>query len=232
MRVPADRLDRVSLEVATAFVERRRLPVIQPRDAADIIARLHHHMDRGTAARAEAIVAAGQRLGCGHGCTDCCSSVVVGWEAEAVTIARLLEEPEQAAAKASFLAAYPAWRARLAGELDAAARASAAGDDPGHRAALAAAYRRGVLCAFNHDGACTVYAVRPIVCRDAHALDTSADCAPGGSGEVSQLGFPAIEAFRDDIRPLVAGLHGALRPGGEPPEPLCTAVHRLLTRAP
>ena len=33
------------------------------------------------------------------------------------------------------------------------------------------AWRMGVLCAFNRDGACLIYGVRPSNCRTAHALD-------------------------------------------------------------
>ena len=37
--------------------------------------------------------------------------------------------------------------------------------------------QRRAMCAFNHEGACSIYPVRPAVCRKAHALDTSEERA-------------------------------------------------------
>jgi hypothetical protein len=152
------------------------------------------------------------------------------YESEALAIARWLERPEGRQARAHFLAAYPRWRA-AAGDLADRARAAAArGDVEGVGAAAGEAALRHVLCAFNEGGECTVYAVRPNVCRGCHALDTAEHCRAGGAEKPTVMEFPPLDQFMAKTRPLHMAAHAALR-GSAAPEPLCDAVHRLLVPA-
>ncbi|HEU5061319.1 MAG TPA: SEC-C metal-binding domain-containing protein, partial [Kofleriaceae bacterium] len=78
---------------------------------------------------------------------------------------------------------------------------------------------------------CTVYEVRPNVCRGCHALDTAEHCRAGGGDRPTVMEFPPLDDFMARTRPLHIAAHAALR-GTAAPEPLCDAVHRLLAAAP
>jgi len=190
-----------------------RLPAVHPAEAATLARALHGEMDRGVEARDAAIADSGHRVACGRGCSACCEIVIMTYEPEAQAVARWLARPEQRAARAHFADAYPGWRAAA---------------EVGEAAAEAA--RRHVLCAFNRGGDCTIYDVRPNLCRACHALDTAAHCvADNPEGErPTVMHFAPIDDFMARIRPLQAAAHAALR-GHAPPEPLCDAVHRLLS---
>ncbi|MCB9562921.1 MAG: SEC-C domain-containing protein [Kofleriaceae bacterium] len=225
------RLDETLQALTDAAAGRRALPVVRPVDAEAACHRFHAQIDRGTAVRADAVAAAGRTIACGAGCDACCASVPRVLAAEAVTIARWLAAPDHADARAGFEAAYPTWRARLGDLLDAAAAATAAGDVAAARDALAAAWRRDVKCAFDRDGACTIYPVRPAVCRDAHALDTAARCQPGATEPVATWRFEPLARYLDDLRPVEAALDLALCPDDGGPRPLCDAVDAQLRAA-
>ncbi|HKE19365.1 MAG TPA: SEC-C metal-binding domain-containing protein [Kofleriaceae bacterium] len=207
-----------------------QLPAVQPAEAATLARALHDEMDRGVETRDAAIAGSGHRLACGRGCSACCEIVIMTYEPEAQAVARWLARPEQRAARMHFAEAYPGWRA-AAGDLADRARAGAASGDPAEVGEAAAeAARRHVLCAFNRGGDCTIYDVRPNLCRACHALDTAAHCvADNPEGErPTVMHFAPIDDFLARIRPLQAAAHAALR-GHAPPEPLCDAVHRLLS---
>jgi hypothetical protein len=215
---------------ATARRERVRLPVVKPAEAAALARALHAEMDGGVEARDEAIAAAGRHLACGRGCSACCEVVIMTYEPEALAVARWLARPEQASARAHFAAAYRSWRAAVGDLADRARDSASRGDAAGVGAAAGEAGKRRVLCAFNRDGDCTIYPVRPNLCRGCHALDTAASCVadnPLGERPVV-MHFAPIDDFMDRVRPLSIAAHAALR-GSAAPEPLCDSVHRLLT---
>lgn len=220
-----DRLWQLAADVANAHAERRRLPVVRPADALALVDRLHVELDRAMAGHRAAAEAEGLRIACGD-CHGCCENVVITHEPEALRIAAYLRSPDGAEARAHFARAFPVWRARLAPALEAIARPA-----PGQfHAALAAAHRARVPCAFLRDGRCTVYAVRPWICRGAHALDTSAHCGGDHTEEPRVYVWGPLMELIENTRPLHGGMHAALR-GAAPPEPVCTAVHRLLGAA-
>ena len=204
-----------------------RLPVVQPAEAAALARALHEEMDAGVAARERAIAGSGHTLACARGCSACCEIVLMSYETEALAVARWLARPEQHAARAHFAAAYPRWRDAVGDLADRARDSAARGDAEGVGAAASEAALRHVLCAFNRDGACTVYEVRPNVCRGCHALDTAEHCTAGGAERPTVMEFPPLDEFMAKTRPLHMAAHAALR-GGAAPEPLCDAVHRLL----
>lgn len=150
---------------------------------------------------------------------------------EAVVIARWLSRPENAAARQAFLAAYPAWRER-AGDLPRRVAATfPAGDERAQRELHVEHWRRRILCPFNAGGLCGIYAARPLLCRNAHAVHTSAHCFgddPSGVA-ATRVRAAVVDDFFDNARKAVRALHHAL--GGERmrPEPLPDAVYALLT---
>jgi len=222
-----------ALAAAADSVMRRepvRLPVVREAEAEALARALHDEMDAGVAAREEAIAGSGHTLACARGCSACCEIVLMSYEAEALAVARYLARPENAAARSHFAAAYPRWRAAVGDLADRAREAAARGDAEGVGAAASEAALRHVLCAFNQGGACTVYEVRPNVCRGCHALDTAEHCRAGGSERPTVMEFSPLDDFMAKIRPLHMAAHAALR-GAVAPEPLCDAVHRLLTPA-
>ncbi len=209
-----------------------RLPVVRPEEAAALARALHEQMDAGVAAREAAIATSGHRLACGRGCSACCEIVLMSYEPEALAVARWLARPEGSEARRHFAARYPGWRAEVGDLADRARDSAARGDAGGVGAAASEAALRHVLCAFNRGGECTVYAVRPNACRGCHALDTADHCTAGNAdGErPTVMEFAPIDQFLARTRPLHMAAHAALR-GGAAPEPLCDAVHRLLTAA-
>jgi hypothetical protein len=227
--VTADRLDRVLGELGEFLERKRSLPVIQPGDAEAVCGLFHAQVDRGTAAREQAAQAAGHRIACHDGCSQCCHNMPAVFAGEAVTIAEWLERPEQAAVRARFVEKYPAWLARVADLVERWAAAAASGDVDAGRHAAREAWQRQVMCAFNHEGSCSIYEVRPNVCRHAHALDTPARCAPDTTEDVATLPFPPLDQYIERILPVVYAMHAAIRRDHVGSQPLCVAVFERLT---
>jgi hypothetical protein len=211
---------------------RRYAGTVSPDDAADIAAGLQRQMDEAAEARAEFAAARGMPLACGAGCTGCCEEPVVVFLPEAIHIARWLARAENAAVRAAFETAYVTWRER-SGETPARlAEAFAAGDDRRQIELHVEHWRRRVLCAFNHDGLCSIYPVRPLLCRNAHAVETSAHCYGDDTSGVPaiRLKARAVDDFVERARAGIRALHHALGGPRMRPEPLPDAVYALLTR--
>jgi hypothetical protein len=202
-------------------------------DAIAIAEDLHGTADQAAAARAAAAAQMGRPLACTAGCTGCCEEMVMVFRPEALRVARWLERPENEAAREAFVAAYGAWKARVGDAPARLAAAFASGDEAAHLRAHIAQWKERVLCAFNRDGLCSIYEVRPLLCRDAHALDTPAHCYgddPSGKPPV-HLDSEDVDAFLEHARVTLRAVHHAI--GGPRLEPasLCDAVHALLTNA-
>jgi Fe-S-cluster containining protein len=188
-------------------------------------------MDGAAAARAERAAADGTPLACGAGCTGCCEELVLVFLPEAHAVARWLDRPENAPARRAFLDAYPAWTQRAGDAPASLAAAFAAGDEDAFTELHVAQWRRRLLCAFNRDGLCTIYPVRPMLCRNAHAAFTSAHCyGDDPSGEpVVHLRARAVEEFVDNVRAFTRAAHHALGGPRREPRALCDQVYLLLS---
>jgi hypothetical protein len=207
---------------------KRKFPgAVSLADADTIAGGLQDEVDRGVVAREAAIAAQGMVLACKRGCTGCCEEPIMVHRPEAVRVARWLKQPEHAEARAAFLAAYPAWKARVGGT---PARLSAlyAGDPAVYHAAHVEGFRQGVLCAFNRDGDCVIYPVRPIVCRGGHALDTSAHCTGTTTRPAARASFVPLDQFIARTRGLLAAAHHAVGGPRGRVEALPNIVHHLL----
>jgi Fe-S-cluster containining protein len=228
------RLLRVAQSLAEAAAQptaahpadrRRRLPVVQAQDAAGLIAMMHEQLDRAIERRSTDTADAGIVIACQRGCHACCYYPVVTDEAEAVAVAQWLTQPENAAVRERFLVAYPAWRAAHGSTIEALV-ASPTKDDR-VRACADYFFQHGV-CPFNHDGDCTIYPVRPALCRITHAVGSSEKCEEGiGETTVSHGEVNATYDSQDEMR---ATLSEALRPG-RGVEALPKSVMRRLTGA-
>jgi len=215
---------------------RRSFPrTVTPDDAVEITRYAHDQIDAGTRARAEAAQRNGFRIACGRGCRKCCAEPVHVYAAEALAIARWLDLPENAAARAAFLEAYPRWREAVGDAPERLSDLAAAKDWDTYVAAQTTELRKGILCAFNAaDGDCLIHPVRPAVCRNAHAVDTSDYCgADHPSGKpATHLQFIPLDQFLQRNGSLERAMHHALGGARSRPESVCVAVHRLLTGTP
>jgi hypothetical protein len=208
------------MELAEAVSNRKKLPVVQRADAAGLVGIMNAQLDEVIAERDAQI---GARMACKKGCNACCVSPVLVSDGEAVAVAEWLKQPANAAARARYEAAYPAWRDKM-GEL--VTEAGESRDPDANLAWCVKAKQREAMCTFNVDGACSVYPVRPALCRKTHALDTNAACGPAG-GQASYYQHPDTENMYDAQHDMRLALHAALRPGAGL-DLLPAAVHRLL----
>ncbi|MEZ4363563.1 MAG: SEC-C metal-binding domain-containing protein [Kofleriaceae bacterium] len=224
------RLMRVAQELATAAQQpppkqgRRRLPVVAARDAAGLVEILHEQLDQAIAQRTAFIAEGGMVLACGRGCTACCTGPVVVGEAEAVAVAVWLDaHPE---VRERFRAAYQAWRAALGALIE---EIFLDDSDEGRQRAAEAFRSRRAMCPFNEQGDCTIYPVRPALCRTTHALETRERCSVIG-GQIEALRHPAVEGTYERQHALRSLLQRSLEPGRRD-ELLPKAVVRRLTLA-
>jgi Fe-S-cluster containining protein len=200
-------------------------------EAGRIAGVLQDEVDRGVDQRAAMIDAQGWQLACKRGCNGCCEEPIMVFRPEAARVARWLDRPENGEIRAAFRAGYPAWRDRQ-GDTPARLSATFAADPARYVDAHKAAWARRILCAFNVDGACSIYPVRPIVCRLAHALDTSEHCRGGATQPAHRASFVPLDQFVATTRKLLAAAHHAARGPKGRVEALCTAVYELLPPTP
>jgi hypothetical protein len=126
-----------------------------------------------------------------------------------VAVVRFLRRPENGGFRAGFLARYAAWKAAL-GDTPKQLSELASGDRARYLEVHTEDWRKRVMCAFNDAGACTVYEVRPIVCRGAHAVETSAHCHGGTDVSAKQLNFVPLDKVIKRARTLLGAVHHAI----------------------
>lgn len=196
-------------------------------EAAEVAEFVHAQVDQGVDARTAAIAKSGTALACTRGCTGCCEEPIMIFRPEAARVARWLELPENAEVRAAFVAAYPAWKERIG---DTVARLSEqyAADPKNYVAHHVDAWRKGVLCAFNQNGDCTVYPVRPTVCRTGHALETNEHCSGASETPAARATFVPLDDFVTRTRRLLLATHNATHGTRGRPEALPHLVHAML----
>jgi Fe-S-cluster containining protein len=126
----------------------------------------------------EAIVARGVKQGgeavsCRKGCGACCRQVVPVSQPEARRLAELvatLPEPRQSAVRARFSAA----RQRLA---DAGLLDRLRWPDADPQSLAVDYFRQWIACPFLEDESCSIYADRPLVCREYLVTTPAANCS-------------------------------------------------------
>lgn len=220
-------MTELASDPAYATGERKFPRRVSLEEAAGIAASVQDEVDKGVEARAAGIAAQGMVLACKRGCNGCCEEPIMIFRPEAARVARWLDLPENAEARAAFRAAYPAWRDRV-GDTPAKLSARFANDPGSYREAHIAAWSKGVMCAFNRDGACTIYPVRPTNCRTAHALNTSEHCSGAATQSAERATFVPLDQFVTRTRRLLAATHNAARGPKGRVEALCNVVYELL----
>jgi Fe-S-cluster containining protein len=209
---------------------KRRPPRLDPDDAVAMTRALGAQVDRGAAARDEAGAKSRLPVVCSRGCNGCCEEVVMVFLPDAISIARWLMEPEHHAARDAFLAAYPAWRKATGDGPARLADLFAKNDREAFLAEHQAQWGKRVLCAFNLGGDCAIYPVRPIPCRNAHAVETHERCSGANLGgkPAARLAFEPLDDYLKHADLILRAAHHAL--GGERrrAQSVCEAVHRQL----
>lgn len=199
-------------------------------DAAAITCGLHFAMDQLTDARAQYADENGQKIACDQGCTHCCESLVMVLRGESIAIAEWMLDPSNKDTREWFLTeSYQRWRDAI-GDAPSRAQAALRGDDTEAYVKVSLeVWQKRVMCAFNRDGLCAIYNVRPNTCRNSHALDSDEHCLATSTEAPETIPFEDIQSFRFGTRPLTHSLHRAL--GGETgiTSSVCHEVHELLT---
>lgn len=222
------------IELMTALVESEdagtRAPAVEITDAIAISRHFHHQADRG----AEALTAVAESLdvtiACGEGCTGCCHELVMVRGPEAAEVVMWLLAPERKAARDAFLANYSSWRAAVGNAPERLAELLRGNDAEAYKTAHREHWRKAVLCAFNQDGKCLVYEVRPMVCRTAHAVGTSAHCHPSDTSgtPATTIAFVPIDNLMALSRRVMRAADRAARGPGAGQESLCKTVASAL----
>jgi hypothetical protein len=224
--------DALTAEVGFATGARPFPRPLAPDEAADLAEALQRDIEHWTGQRARLAAERGVRIACGNGCTGCCEELVIVSDPEARAVARWLERPENSGARAAFLDAYPRWRAAAG---DAPERLAALTVHNRDRAAYAEAHvaywRTRTLCAFNQAGSCTIYPVRPLVCRDAHAVGTNERCFGDYTGAVpaQKIRFSPLVDRLAHAHHVLQAAHNASSARTNQHGALCATVHALVS---
>ncbi len=208
---------------------RERVPVVSQEDATLLAMGLQREVDRQERARAAFAAKEGAHIACALGCAACCESVVVVYLPEALLAAHWLALPEHRSARERFEERYVTWRDLLGADLDRFHELHDSGDREAAEAFYRGLGRHRAMCAFNGDGECEIYEVRPNVCRYTMALDTNAYCGyrPDSDRGPAFLGFSPMDDLVERCRALLKEAHARM-PGTGGPMALCRAVHELL----
>ena len=226
-----ERLTAIAAELVDDWHNERKptLRVVHD-DAAAIACGLHFEMDRLTGARAQIAEDNQLTIACEQGCSHCCESLVMVLRGESVVIAEWLHDPCNHELRDWFVSeSYPGWREAIG---DAPERAQEALRTDASEAYINTAlevWQKRVMCAFNRDGMCTVYDVRPNACRNSHALDNNENCQAANMQSPATIDFEDIQSFRFGTRPLTESLHQALGGRAGITSSVCQAVYELMT---
>lgn len=208
-------------------------------DAAEIAEAMQRQLEGGLKAREDLARRKRLRIVCERGCNVCCEELVVVYLPEAMAVARWLQSAAGAEARGWFLEKYPSWRERAGEGIEREADLNADWERrEEYERAHKEQWKRRVMCAFNHDGACSIYPVRPMLCREGHAVDTNARCCVDVAlvEPPRRLTFGPVEEFMKRANVLLRATHNAVA-GKEKAstrvnraEALCELVYRLLTK--
>ena len=165
---------------------------------------------------------------CKPGCNACCVVMVMIYRPEALASAAWLSQPENHATRDAFLAAYPAWREKVGNTPERLSQLFAAGQQASYDALQLAQWRKQTMCAFNREGSCSIYPVRPISCRNAHALDTAENCPPDAPVPPAAVSFVPLERFLKDATRILRAAHNATTARRHEQQSVCAFVHTVL----
>jgi Fe-S-cluster containining protein len=139
---------------------------------------------------ADAVEKRGERISCKKGCGACCRQLVPISEVEARRMREVLEslpEPRRAEIRARFAAARQRLdEAGLLKHLDQ--RADWKNED--FQARGLAYFRLGIACPFLEEESCSIYADRPVTCREYLVTSPAEHCANPTRETIQSVAFP------------------------------------------
>ncbi len=188
-------------------------------------------MDRAESERASHVIRHGHLVACKPGCAHCCANLIVVYRPEAVRIAEWLAAPTQAEVRRRFEADFPDWWAGIG---DDAARLQAlhsSGEVEAAEVLYAEVQSRHYPCAFLVDDLCAIHPVRPLVCRNTHAVDTPDRCRPESTLPPKAVAFQPMDQLVQVASTVLKVLHRRLE-GDRGALTLGEAVHSLLQSTP
>lgn len=137
------------------------------------------------------VESAGERISCARGCGACCRQLVPIAEVEARAVRDVIAgmpEPRRSVIRARFEEARR--RLEAAGLLGRLAERRGL-DEDGRRALGRDYFREAIPCPFLEDEACSIYADRPIACREYLVTSPAENCASPSADTVRMVRLPA-----------------------------------------
>lgn len=160
----------------------------------------------------------GVEISCKKGCGACCRQHVPVSQAEARMLAQVVEdmpEPRRSEVKARFETALE--RLRESGLFERAVHFQNMGTE--ERIAMVREYfNLGIACPFLEQESCSIYADRPLICREYVVVSSPRHCATLDGDKIMRLPLPA------SIFSTFSKMDGVNRKGDNPYMPLITAL--------
>ena len=137
------------------------------------------------------VESAGERISCARGCGACCRQLVPIAEVEARTVRDVIAEMP-GARRSLIRARFEEARRRLeaAGLLGRLQDRERLGENERRELGLEY-FRQGIACPFLEDEACSIYADRPIACREYLVTSPAENCARPSADTVRMVKLPA-----------------------------------------
>jgi Fe-S-cluster containining protein len=211
------------------FEGRATVPV-GPTRVDDLLPLARSLSDRIVDETCKAVEAAGASISCRKGCGACCRTLVAVSGIEARRIRALvngLPEPRRAEIRARFAAAEQ--RLAEAGLLDRLRHPEAMTGQE-YEDIMVPYFRLGIPCPFLEDESCSIYAERPVTCREFLVTSPAEHCAAVDSKDVVRVrlplrvfnavarwNVPAADHVRERWVPLTLALQWAEDHAEEPP---------------
>jgi len=143
---------------------------------SELLPLAHSFADAMAGSAVKEAEARGEKISCKDGCGACCSQLVPLAEAEARRLSALLErlpEPRRRNVRARFAAANR--RLEAAGLLGRLQHADRWSDGEGRSIGLAY-LRQGIPCPLLEEASCSIYADRPVACREYLVTSPAENC--------------------------------------------------------
>lgn len=172
----------------------------------------------------------GRKIACKLGCTACCGSLILVSTPEARLMARELRRPESSAILEHFRSQAASWVEAAGDAPSLAADAHAAGNRERYHRLQLEHGRKRILCPLISAGACDVYSVRPLPCRQVWVVDTPDYCMPGddpNQPDAQLISYPGFDALVEQGPRLTAGMQHVMGDGIRR-EPLVLALLKVL----
>lgn len=174
-------------------------PIQVPADpvaATDVLPAVQRLQDVLVDAAQQRAARTGQAISCQRGCAACCRQPVALVDIEAWSLAALVErlpEPRRSVVRGRFTDALrrldaAGLKTRLAEAGDAGAQGATV------RSLSLEAFALGIACPFLEDEACSIYADRPLACRQHLVTSPATWCAEPGKGQIAALPATSLSA--------------------------------------